>query len=290
MRRLLYILSIVAIVASSCENLNEIPTFSDSSAFVKIDKPTMGINENVGVLRIPVTLVSASGVATTVTYKVTDGTAKITDNYTLVDATKTLTFTAENRTQYIEINIVNLALFYTGDLKFTVELDATGDVKKGSDNKCTVTIQDLDHPLTPILGEYTAVGTSYFNGTEQWTVTLTKDATDVTKVWISNFVKGGSSLAVYGVVDAEMTIIKVPIFQVIATSTSYPLIRLEGYYGPDGEVAIPSGGFITLEVAADKHSIAVMDEIGSRVWKDADATQSAGWYNIFAADIVLTKN
>lgn len=289
MRRLLYILSIVAIVASSCEKLNETPVFSDSDAFVKINKPTMGINENAGILRIPVTLVSASGIATSVTYKVTDGTAKVNDNYTLVDATKTLTFTAENRTQNIEINIVNLALLYTGDLKFTVEIEATGTVKMGSDNKCTVTIQDLDHPLTPILGDYDAVGTSYFNGSEQWTVTLAKDATDVTKVWISNFVKGGSSLAVYGVVDAEMTIIKVPVYQVIATSSSYPLIRLEGYYGPDGATEIPSGGFITLEVAADKSSIAVKDEIGSRVWKDADATQSAGWYNIFAADIVLTK-
>ncbi len=49
MRRLLYILSIVAIVASSCDKLNEIPSFSDSDAFVKIDKPTMGINENAGV-------------------------------------------------------------------------------------------------------------------------------------------------------------------------------------------------------------------------------------------------
>lgn len=289
MKRLLYILSIVAIVASSCDKLNEIPSFSDSDAFVKIDKPTMGINENEGVLRIPVTLVSASGVASTVTYKVTDGTAKITDNYTLVDATKTLTFTAENRTQYIEINIVNLALFYTGDLKFTVELETTGTVKMGSDNKCTVIIQDLDHPLTPILGEYNAVGTSYFNGSEQWTVTLAKDATDVTKVWISNFVKGGSSVAVYGVVDTEMTLIKVPVNQVISTSASYPLIRLEGFYGPDGEVAIPSGGFITLEVAADKSSITVKDEIGSHIWKDADATQSAGWYNIFQANIVLTK-
>ncbi|MGE0079568.1 MAG: Calx-beta domain-containing protein [Bacteroidales bacterium] len=274
---------------ASCDNLNEVPEFSDSDSFVAFGKTTVSVSEDAATVSIPVTLASIKGSSTSITYSLVDGTAKLNDNYTLADPTATLTFDAENRTQYVVVNIVNDAGVYTGDLKFSVKLNGSSDINVGAEGTCTVTINDLDHPLAAILGTWTATGTSYFNGTESWDMEFVKDADDVSIVWIDNFVKGGSSELVYGNVNDDMTEIKVPINQVIATSTSYPLIRLEGFYGPSGDEDIPAGGYITITIAADKSSMAIQDWFGSHVWKDAGATSSGGWYNIFEADVVLSR-
>jgi hypothetical protein len=290
MRKILSLLTIALLVVfASCDKLNETPAFSESNAFVAFDKAALSVNETTATLSIPVTLASIKGISTTVTYTVIDGTAVQGTNFTMADATATLTFDADNRTQNIVVNVTDKPGVFTGDLKFTIQLSDAGTVKPNAENICTVTIVDKDHPLAAILGTWNATGTSYFNGSETWEMEFTKDASDVSIVWISNFVKGGSSELIYGVVNPAQTEIKIPVYQVIATSSTYPLIRLEGYYGPDGATDIPQGGFITVEIAADKSSMAIMDEIGSHVWKDAAGTSSAGWYNIFQADIVLVR-
>ncbi|MGE0089104.1 MAG: Calx-beta domain-containing protein [Bacteroidales bacterium] len=290
MRNILKFLIIgVLVIIASCDNLNEVPEFSDSDAFVAFDKAALGINENGATLSIPVTLASISGMSQSVTYSVIDSTAKEGVNFTLVDASKTLTFDAENRTQNIVLNVIDNPGVFTGDLIFQIQLAEDGTVKPSAQNICEVKIYDLDHPLASILGTWTAKGTSYFNGETSWDILFEKDAEDVSIVWISNFVQGGSGLAVYGIVNEDMTEIKVPAYQEIATSSSYPLIRLEGWFGPEGDITIPQGGNITIEIAADKSSMSIMDWFGSHVWNDAGATSSAGWYNIFEADVVLTR-
>jgi len=288
MRKILSLMTIaILVVFASCDKLNEIPVFEESNAFVAFDKTALSANESAGTINVPVTLASINGISTSVNYTVTEGTATQGTYFSLADGT--LTFDAENRTQNIVVNIVNQAGLYTGDKKFTITLSADGTVKPSAENVCTITIVDLDHPLAAILGNWNATGISYFNGSETWVMTFTKDAKDVSVVWIDNFVKGGSTEKIYGTVNAAQTQIKIPIFQVIATSTSYALIRLEGYYGPTGADDILAGGFITCTISADKSTITILDEIGSHVWRDALATSSAGWYNIFQSNIVLAR-
>ena len=285
--KFLNIFIIGALVLASCD-VNKTPTFQDKDSFVGFTKPTVSIPENGGVVRLPVTFASPDGKAVTATYTVKDISAKQGTNYTLKNAAATITFDAQNRNSFIEINIVNRAGLFTGDLKFSVEISAVPGANVGGDNVCTVTINDLDHPLTPILGNYNASGTSYFNGPTGWVITFAKDASDLSKVWISNFVEGGSSGAIYGIVNKTMTEIKVPKGQRVAESTSYGFIELRGYYGPDGAVEIGDGENITIKINPD-FSMDIMDEIGSYVWQNADKTGGFGWYNIFAADIKLTR-
>jgi hypothetical protein len=290
MKKLILFFNVIfigAFLLTSCE-LNEIPEFSDADAFASFTKTSMAISEQGGTLNIPVTVASIEGLSTTVTYQITDGTASNGTNFTPADGSGTLSFDANNRTSNIVININDLAGVYTGDLKFTVELVNSPDVSIGADNVCEVTINDEDHPLAAILGNYTASGTSYFDGPDQWTMTFLKDPDDESVVWIENFVKGGSSLAVYGVVNEDMTEIKVPAGQRIAESSSYGFIELVGFYGPDGADAIPEGANITIKINPD-YSMEILDEIGSYVWSGADKTGGLGYYNIFAADIVLTR-
>jgi hypothetical protein len=290
MRKILSLLTIALLVGfASCDKLNEKPVFSDGNAFVAFNNTALSVNETTATLTIPVTLASVSGISTTVEYTVIDGTAVQGENFELVDVTGTLTFDATNRTQNIVVNVTNKPGVFTGDLRFTIQLSDAGTVKPNAENICTVTIVDLDHPLAAILGNWNATGTSYFNGSETWVMSFAKDAKDVSVVWISNFVKGGSGVAVYGVVNAEKTQIRIPINQVIATSPTYLMIRLEGYYGPTGDVSIPAGGYITAVIAADNSTITIQDEIGSHVYNDAAATSSAGWYNIFQSNTLLTR-
>ena len=99
-----------------------------------------------------------------------------------------------------------------------------------------------------------------------------------------------TNLDVYGIVNDDMSEIRIPVMQEIYKSSTYPLVRLEGYYGPTGDNFIPQGGYITVEIAADKNLMTIIDEFGSHVYNDAAATSSPGWYNIFKSGAVLTKN
>lgn len=283
-----------ALLLASCE-LNEVPKFKDTDSFVGFTAATLSVSEKAGVVRLPVTFASIDGKTVTATYTLIEGTsdpkvpkAKQGINFALKNPAATITFDAQTRNTFIEINILDQPNKFTGDLKFTVQISAAPGANVGGDNICVVTINDQDHPLTDILGVYNASGTSYFNGATGWPITFAKDASDITKVWISNFVEGGSSLPVYGIVNKTMTEIKVPVGQRIDQHTTYKFIELVGFYGPDGAVDIEEGGNITIKINPD-FSMDIMDEIGSYVWRNEDKTSGAGYFNVFAADIKLKR-
>jgi len=207
------IIGVFAILAS-CDSLNETPEFSDSDAFVAFNNNTMGVNEDGVTLNVPVTLASINGMSGSVTYTIIDGTAKEGVNFTLADASKTLTFDAENRTQNVVLNIIDNPGVFTGDVSFQIQLSEDGIVKPSAQNICKVVIKDKDHPLAAILGTYRVDATTYFNGAKSWDMELSKDEEDVTVVWISNIEGTGSGSGFYGVVNEEMTEISVPLGQV----------------------------------------------------------------------------
>lgn len=282
-----------ALVLVSCE-LNQLPEFNDDDAFVAFLSSSLNVGEEKDSIAIPVMLTSLSGINTTVEFKLSvDATKKDSAqegiHYTVRNTTNKLTFTKEAPVQYIILDIIDNATF-NGDVRVNIALQNPVGVNLGNSKLASLKINDDEHPLLFILGDLTAKGTSYYNGAEEWTVTIEKDAADLSKVWIKNFVSGGSSAAspIYGVVNAEKTEIRIPVKQQIAVSTSYPRINLEGYYGPDGETKIPTGGYITGVIAADG-TITIQDEFGSQVFSDADGTVSLGWYNIYQTGVTLKK-
>lgn len=286
--KILYIIVLASIALLGACNLNEYPVFDDNDAFVAFDENRLLAEETKGVLKIPVRLTSLNEINTTVTYELIDSTAISGRDYELSGGASVLNFDGSDPVQYIEIDILPHEGVFTGDLVFGVTLNNAGNVNLGGNDTIYVTILDLDHPLSAILGSYTALGTSYFDGTQSWQVTLEKDpAGDVNKVWITNLVAGGSSAStpLYGLVNEDMTELKIPVGQTVAVSTSYPSILFEGFYGPDGETNIPDGGSVTGLI--EEGEISIQDEFGSHVYDDSSA--SAGWYNIFQADVVLTK-
>lgn len=209
--------------AFSCSKLNETPVFDAAESFVAFDKASVVIAENGGVVSLPVSVASIDPTAVTVAYEVVDGTAAAGTNFSLADASATLVFDGTARSANIEINVVDIAGKFTGDLTFTVNLVSAGSLKIGANSSCTVTISDLDHPLLDILGLYTAKGESYFNGPATWDAEFIKDATDITKVWMRGLAPGFAypTDLIYGTVSEDHNTITVPIGQMLPYNSTY---------------------------------------------------------------------
>jgi len=279
-----------ALMLASCSN--DLPEFTDGDAFVAFDKASATYVETAGEVKIPVSLVSLNGLTATVSFNFEDSTATAFEgqHFAVASDSKTLSFTPEAATQYITLNILDNDE-YTGDVAFKINLTDPSGVNLGHSSSIKVTISDDEHPLAFMLGEYNAKGTSYLNGGTEWEVTIAKDDTDPTKVWISNMVSGGSSLAIYGTVSDDNTTISIPTGQEIASSSSYPQILFEAFKGEDVDTAenMEAGEPVigTISTIGDKTVISLAGYcFGSHVYNSSGA--SAGWYNIMQGDCVLT--
>lgn len=211
---------------ASCDK-NEPSVFSDNDAFVAFDAVSVTYNEDYSkdstmTFRIPVTLASVAGLEETVKFEIVapeDSTkaAKAGVNYELVTTTGVLSFNAENRTQYIEFITIPDGE-YRGDLNFTVKLLPSETLPVGAESECVVTIGDIDHPLTFMLGAYAAASTDFFSGAPtSWTMTIYKDAEDDHKVWIDNLFNNAGWAAedtrYYGIVSDDKTTLNIPFGQ-----------------------------------------------------------------------------
>jgi len=266
---------------ASC-NLNDYPEFDNADAFVAIQQTSASISETGDELSIPVMLTSLGGLQGSVDFEITpDSVAGAQEgvHYTILNASKTLSFTADEPTQYIKFKIIDNDEF-GGDVKMTVKLVNAQGVQLGASKTCQVTIEDNEHPLSFILGTMNALGYDYFSGgaEEEWTATFEKDPTDLNKVWIYNICSGGcsSSYPVYGIVTEDKTEIHIPVGQTTAVTSSYDVI-LEGFRD-NGETDIPNGEYIVGKISEDG-TITIEDWFGAHAYA-AGTTNSAGWYAI----------
>ncbi|HHU97477.1 MAG: hypothetical protein QM237_08260 [Bacteroidota bacterium] len=300
---IVYITVLAGILLLGACNLNEYPKFDDADAFVAFYGASFSVNEFevdenndtiIPTLRVPVRLTSLSGLPSTVGFEVIDGTAVAGRDFALKGGASVLNFDGNDPVRYIEFDVLPHIGEFTGDRVFSIALTSSGDVNMGGNDTVSVTILDQDHPLSAMLGKYTAVGTSLFNGPQSWVVTIDKDPDgDVGKVWITNFVVGGSSPStpLYGLVDEDMTELMIPVGQTIALSSSFPSLLLSGFYGPDGEEPesedyIPTGGNVTGIIEPGK--ITIQEWYGTEAFYEDGS--SPGWFNILHPGVVLTKN
>lgn len=283
-------LFVAALALASCNN--DLPKFNDADCFAAFATTSYSIEENdaTGVLEIPVTLASVSGIEGSVNFNIEPDATKPAvqgTNYTILNTNNTLSFTKDEPVQYIKVKVIDNS-YFSGDLSFKLTLSDPLNAKLGAVNSCVVKITDDEHPLAFILGTFSATGVSDWGDALAWTVKIEKDDTDLTKVWISNMVPGGSSEKIYGTVNTEKTELYIPVGQTISTSSSYPHIYFEGYYGPNGDTKIPVGGHVTGKIAANG-TISISDFFGSHIYKDDAASVSAGWYEIVDPVAVLKK-
>lgn len=205
------------LIAASCSKLNEVPVFNADDSFAAFDKAAMNASEEEGRVKIPVTIASIEPVATTVSYSVDTeaSTAVEGTHFKLVDPSAVLTFDGKSRTAYIELDILPIRgdEGYTGDKVVVIKLDNANGLKIGNEKICRFTINDLDHPLSAILGSYTIA-----DGSQTGTITIVKDADDVTVVHFPDIMAAtqtwlGSnySFDIVGQVSKDLSTIVIPL-------------------------------------------------------------------------------
>ena len=277
------------LLLASC-NINELPEYDDSNAFVAFTSSSVNVGEEEGSKQVEVLLTSIGGIETTVNFEVApaETAGAVEGKHYTIEGSKSLTFKKDAPTQKITLNIIDNDTF-DGDVKFTIKLLDPEGVQLGASKTCSVTIEDDEHPLLFILGTLSAKGVSDFYGDTEWEVRIAKDDSDLSKVWIYGLVPQGSSSSspVYGIVNDEKTEIRIPVGQEVAVSSSYPHILLNGFYG-ETEEKIPTGGYITGEIAEDG-TISIKDYFGSQVFSDDAASNSLGWYNLMDPVVTLKK-
>lgn len=294
-RLILYISTFVAAGAlmASCD-VNKPDIFDDANAFVAFDKATIAVDEDYSadgaVLKVPVTLASVAGIEENVSFRVVEGTAKAGVNYELLTTSGVLSFNAENRTQYIEFEILQDGKF-TGDISFTIGFVNTNSVKQGAENTCVVTIGDIDHPLAAMFGTYTFSGKDEEGTPVTWSVQIYKDDADVNRVWLLNLpnpVNGFETAGIdfYGTVDDDMTTITIPFGQ-ITPSFNYngQDVILYGVTPPEN---IEQAGTIegTIIKEGDRVTgIKFSEGVGLACYID-----QAGFCGVVMPDISATKN
>ena len=282
-----------AAMLASCDK-NEPNVFDDKDAFVAFDAVSVSYDEDYSndgaTFKIPVTLASVKGIEETVKFELVtpDQKAAVAGvNYELLTTTGVLSFNAENRTQYIEFKTMPDGE-YTGDLKFSVKLLASETLAVGAESECTVTIADIDHPLTFMLGSYTATGVNYWNGPTTWTMTLYKDAEDDHKVWIDNLFEkadwADEDTRYYGIVSDDNTTLNIPFGQ--TTEYTYSNGKPITLLGFDGENGYDTGSVdVKILVDGTKVTLDFGTEWGFWVW-----IEGAGNLNIVNPGITADKN
>ena len=272
---------------ASCSN--DYPTFDDADAFVAMTSSSAFISETGDSLVVPVMLTSLSGLEKTVEFTLTpDSVAGAVEgtHYTLVNESKSLTFTKDQPTQYIKFKIKDNDVF-GGDVKFTISLVQPEGLNLGANKTCTVTIEDDEHPLAFILGEFTAKGTSYFDGEIEWTARIEKDASNLNMVWITGLVDG-TTTAIYGTVNEDKTEVTIPMEQQVHPHSTYDIL-LEAY-GWDGSArtSLEDGAPLVGKIEADG-TISFPDYwFGGYAFYKSDGS-GAGWWDLLQNDVVLKK-
>lgn len=280
-----------ASILASCDK-NEPSKFNDKDAFVAFDKTSLTLSEgSEDVLKIPVTLASVAGLEETIKFEVKEPEKKAAKqgvNFEVLTKSGTLSFNAENRTRYIEVKAIPDGE-YTGDLKFSVVIYGTESIKAGSENTCTVTVTDIDHPLGFMLGEYTATGVNALqNAPCTWTMTFFKDADDDHKVWIDNLFQKdgwtGEDMRYYGIVNEDLTSLNIPFGQ--ESEYKYANGNPVTLLGFDGESGYDTG---SVDVAIVRDGDKVSLDFGTE-WGFWILIEDAGTLNAVYPGIKAVKN
>lgn len=263
-KSLLYITLLTAgIAAASSCNLNEYPVFNDDDAFVAFDDESRSFDEPVTAgatvqVEVSVTLASVAGISTDVVYDAVSGTAVEGEDFDLADPSATLKFNQDNRTCTIPIILYgNNVGTYTGNKTFSLVFSDPGSVKEGAENTCTVTIVDMDHPLTPILATYSMTGES-INGPAEWNLTFSPDESDQTIVWISSGLIPADEVIgeFYGSVTSQGIMpatISMGLGQTASDDERYVL------YGKSADGTVTDSGTLTITISEDGRVISFND-------------------------------
>lgn len=271
------------LLLASC-NINELPEYDDSNAFVAFTSSAVTAQEGSDDVQIPVLYTSLSGLSADIEVEVIDSTAVEGKDFTI--ANKKLSFTKDNPTQYITVKVTNDDT-YTGARAFTLVLKESG-VLLGASKKCVVSIADDEHPLLFLFNTYTTHIVDYWGDEYDVEGTVTRDAEDDTKVWFNNIftpwltLANGFNTKFYGMVNLEENEILIPAGQDTGITAGGVAIVL--YVGETEDITndmYDSGKNLIVKIVDNGESLVIVNTWG--------ASNGSSWYDRSAGGVTLTK-
>lgn len=286
MKTIKYMLSAVAVLAvlASC---NRKESFQHEK-FVSFGNGSYTVNEDAGIVAVPVHVYNASSEEVTVTVKATDGTAKTGTNYEIVEpASGVLNFAPGETEKNVQVLVKNLRDKFTGNLSFSMSLTSVTDgVATGSFNSINFTINDKDHPLAKFFGTWTGTIASEQIGKLPMNVTI--EAVEGDNTYSKLLVKDFDPFAAtqLGVTSAQGKNI---FTAVVDESKTVMTISARQKVGYDYQDAYPlfvqgtNGGDVTLTLS-DSKTLAV-----SPFGLYAEVKGELGYFDKYAEGCTLTK-
>jgi hypothetical protein len=225
---------------------------------------TLQVKEDGGSVSIPIRLYNSSK-GGTVTVQGIDGTAVSGTNYSISDpASGVLTFSPGDTVKYVTISILDNPGVYTGSLDFSLQLKSTDDVQVGNFDTYNIVISDNDHPLSSIIGTYTATATALTDGNGgtsavTWTLHLSADSESTSVLWCDYILPMFSNLAsagdgsIYCDVSDDLTTLSFPNEQ--STQSFDVGYGVQAVYASQYFVSSGDNGFYVFGVADGVESI-----------------------------------
>lgn len=172
------------LLSASCNRKYEY----EQLTYATLYKTSYSVAENIGEVKIPVLLNNATGAEVNISVALTEGLAEEGTDYELISpASGMLTFSGETDSLDIVISIKSFEGEFTGSKDFSLEIASLSEgVSVGNYATAKVSISDLDHPLSPLLGNWKGATTEQFNALGlNMAFTINADAKDFTKVVVS---------------------------------------------------------------------------------------------------------
>lgn len=180
---LIYIAAALALVLSpSCDRTHEY----EPKAYATLYKTSFSVPENCGELKIPVLLCNSDGSDVQVSVAIKPGVAVENVDFEMTSPA-ILNFSGDVDSLDIVIAVTNFAGDFTGAKDFSIEISSlTEGVLNGNFLKAGVTIEDLDHPLAPIIGTWTGEAKEEFTGSSvTMSYVFAADPEDFTKLLLT---------------------------------------------------------------------------------------------------------
>ena len=234
---ILFVAATVALLlAASCNRKVEY----QFESYATLYNSSYAVAENVGELRIPVLVNNTNGADVQISVKVNEGKALDGVDYEVVSpANGLLSFTGETDSLDVVIKIIAFEGEFTGAKDFSVNItSATEGLSVGTINSANVIIQDLDHPLSLLAGQWE--GTLQFASdppTPMPTVldiTIDENDETFTKIFIegleANYASYAAGYAITAYYNSETATISIPAGQVgmfVSSSYDFRLVGLD---------------------------------------------------------------
>lgn len=152
--------ALALVLTASCNRALEF----EHETFATFSTSSYSVDENIGEVKVPVTIFNPTGSDIQLSVKIIEGSAVADDDYQVMSS-NLMTFAAGETTKDFVIAVTDKSGEFTGSKDFNLQLESlTDNVSVGAFNTVKFTIKDLDHPLAMFIGEWSGQIGSYFDG------------------------------------------------------------------------------------------------------------------------------